>query len=606
MAASPNSPDLRGVSSPPLASPGDRELWRQFSEAITLHEAVSHWLALIRTRLTGMRAASVFHIDPVSGAVDTFATWPIGDGDEVARAASAVEALSQRVPLILSAAHGFHLAYAIDALQPWVIVIEVTVQPVQGLQRNLEELRWGSGWLLARLAHTEVGTVRARAQVLELAARLAENVARETDASRATHALASGLAVVFETRCVTVGVLRRRELILTARQRDDGRHHINDDGAVEIAEVMNAALASARTLVVAPVNPQSEIAQDNAFDLLAAQGAACVLPLLCEQKKVGAVLLERAHGRPFLPEEIETLEALAAQVAPLIDAKPLNARAPVTKERRALVRIFGGRRIKLKLALIACLLLGIVMLGATTDYRVRADVVVEGGPIKEVRVPEPSPAVELLVKRGDVVRKGQALAKIDDHEAREERDRLIGVRSQLEQVLREAKDIRDRGATESLEPKLKDVNATLAELELRLARAAIVSPADGVVIGGRAFEKRGAALKPADVAFMISPIEGYRLVLWVEEHELAALREGQDGMAYFAEIPSEILFTVKRITGVTQRKDGSQSVRVEAQLQTLSDLTRPGMTGSATIDAGHKKWVWVWWQKAQRLLGRPS
>jgi hypothetical protein len=51
---------------------------------------------------------------------------------------------------------------------------------------------------------------------------------------------------------------------------------------------------------------------------------------------------------------------------------------------------------------------------------------------------------------------------------------------------------------------------------------------------------------------------------------------------------------IKRITPISASEDGRNYFRVEAVMESYSDLMRPGMEGIAKIDVGKAKLLWIW------------
>lgn len=208
----------------------------------------------------------------------------------------------------------------------------------------------------------------------------------------------------------------------------------------------------------------------------------------------------------------------------------------------------------------------------------------------------------MLVRRGDAVSRGQLVARMDDREMQVERDRLDAERTKVEQLAREARDVRDRGVTESLDTRQKDLEARLRTLDERLARTRITSPTDGIVVGGAGLDAAQGSVEPGQSIVEVVPIDSYRLVLWVEERDLAMLREGQAGSLSLPGEAVALPFTIKRLTGVAASLDGRNRVRVEAQMEGMNESSTPGAQGIGRIDVGTRKLVWIWWRDLQRRM----
>lgn len=608
-------PESESVVGPVADEPEEEAaLWAAFSSARSGEAAAGAWVRLQARRMRSARACAVFRV--AQDGMTLIAAWPDSDTLPGDLSESAREGVQQGIALVRSAARGFHLVCPLSGDEGWVATVEVAPLSAPALQGTLDTLHWGVGWLEAARARGVAQAATLQAERLELAARLTENVARESDARAATMALAAGIGAAFGASAVSVGVLRRGSLSVLAQwQRMDGTDTLASDAAdtdpdgppppADITPALHSVLEVGRAMSVERHEPVADGEPERSpapIELLATHAHVCALPLPGPEAPAGAILVERTVGAPFSHDEVASLETIALQAAPLIEAKPLARPVTVTRERRAFVALFGPVRMKLKLALIALLTLGLVMLGATGPYAVPVEGVVEGQAPRSLSAPFSGVLGEVAVRKGDAVRRGQMVARMDDRELLLERDRLTAERTQLAQVTREAREIRDRVASESLDAKLKDVEARLRTAEERLLRTRLVSPTDGVVVGGSGLSASASRVEAGEVLVEIAPVDSYRLVLWVDERDLALLREGQAGTIALPGETSALGFTVKRLTGVSTLRAGHNRVRIEALLQDVSERTRPGVEGTGAIDVGKRKQVWIWWRTLQRDL----
>ena len=96
----------------------------------------------------------------------------------------------------------------------------------------------------------------------------------------------------------------------------------------------------------------------------------------------------------------------------------------------------------------------------------------------------------------------------------------------------------------------------------------------------------------------VAPAEGFRLVLWVDERDVARVRVGSSGMLRVAARPGQALaLTVTRVTPVAVTREGRNGFEVEAALSGAAPGLRPGFEGVARIGAGRQLLL-------QALLGR--
>jgi multidrug efflux pump subunit AcrA (membrane-fusion protein) len=130
-----------------------------------------------------------------------------------------------------------------------------------------------------------------------------------------------------------------------------------------------------------------------------------------------------------------------------------------------------------------------------------------------------------------------------------------------------------------------------------------VAPFDGVIVRGDLQQRLGSPVEKGEVLFEIAPLDGYRVVLEVDERDVAFVSAGQTGRLRLSALPGEALpFVVERVTPVAVAEDGRNRFRAEARLEQPSDSLprepadrlRPGMTGVARIDAGRRARAWIW------------
>src|SRR5207237_9847082 len=143
--------------------------------------------------------------------------------------------------------------------------------------------------------------------------------------------------------------------------------------------------------------------------------------------------------------------------------------------------------------------------------------------------------------------------------------------------------------------------AQLALVDEQLARTEIVAPFDGVLVSGDLTQSLGAPLERGQVMLELAPLDAYRVVLQVDEHDLAPVKLGQKGELILTALSGErYAFVVSKITPVASAKDGRNLFRIEAELAAkAAPRLRPGMEGIAKIEIGEHRLGWIW---SHRLL----
>ena len=73
------------------------------------------------------------------------------------------------------------------------------------------------------------------------------------------------------------------------------------------------------------------------------------------------------------------------------------------------------------------------------------------------------------------------------------------------------------------------MDARLALLDAQLARSRMLAPFDGVVMEGDLSQTLGAAVERGQRLFQLAPLDEQRIIVEVDERDVAALRPGQAG-----------------------------------------------------------------------------
>jgi HlyD family secretion protein len=115
------------------------------------------------------------------------------------------------------------------------------------------------------------------------------------------------------------------------------------------------------------------------------------------------------------------------------------------------------------------------------------------------------------------------------------------------------------------------------------------------VIKGDLSQALGAPVQRGDALLTLAPAERYRLIVEVDERDIASIHVGQAGQLALASSAGDTLgFVVERVTPVATVREGRNAFAVEARLAAAAPLLRPGLEGVAKIDAGERSAAWIW------------
>jgi multidrug resistance efflux pump len=187
------------------------------------------------------------------------------------------------------------------------------------------------------------------------------------------------------------------------------------------------------------------------------------------------------------------------------------------------------------------------------------------------------------------------MATLDDQELRLEQRKWQSQRAQLLKEYRKALAGFDRAEVAILHAKRAQAEAQLKLVEQQLARATLIAPFSGLIVKGDLSQALGSPVSRGEVLYEVAPTDEYRVVLKVDDRDIGLISPEQRGQLKLSGIPDKsINITIDRLTPVATTEEGRNYFRVEAVMDSHSDLMRPGMQGIAKIEIGREKLLWIW------------
>ena len=368
-----------------------------------------------------------------------------------------------------------------------------------------------------------------------------------------------------------------------------------------VAEAMDEAVDQNTTLCL----PQDEgrTIQLRAHHKLAREfGNRHVLtvPFAPDAEARGALLFERPDGRGFDRQDIELCQSVALLAGRVLYQRLRQERPLWRKGRDALLReagrLFGARYIGRKLLVLAVAALALFAALAHGPYRVGASATVQGVVQRVVAAPFEGYIAEATRRAGDEVRQGDVLAVLDTRETELELLRAGNLEVQYRRQGEEAMARGDSAAAAIAQAQARQAMAQIQFYRQQIQRSSLRAPFDGVLVSGDLSQQLGEAVKRGQELFKLSPLDGYRLWLDVEDRQIDDVAVGQTGRVALAAMPDrQIPFTVTRIVPLAQVQEGKTVFRLEASLTPGESATlRPGMEGVGRIDIGERRYAWIW------------
>jgi RND family efflux transporter MFP subunit len=608
----PRSPFELGEPADSHAPDADQNLWRQFAEATTLKVFCQSWLSLQCHMLKRVRSAMVLLGTPDRGPFTPAAVWPSPNFSVKHLTGAAERSLKERRGLFIKndstrssenvVLESLHVAYPIEVSGRvhGVVALEVDERPMHEIQGIMRQLHWGAAWLEVMIQRAEALKGAETNERLQTVLDLVASAVEHERFQQAAMAFVTRLATKLECDRVSLGFEHRKHLRVSALS-----HSAEFGKQMNLVRAIGSAMDEAidqQAVIVYPLPSGAAPLVIRAHEELARQhgaGTICTLPLRNEGKFFGGLTLERPANRPFDQATVELCETVAALIGPILDVKRREGRWLITKAGVSFVaqlkKLFGPGHLAIKMGAIGVFILVIFFAFAKGDYRVSATTTLEGTIQRVVSAPFNGYITEARVRPGDVIKQGELLCLLDDRDLKLERLKWSSEREQLVKQYREAMAKHDRPQVRVIQAKIDQAEAQLSLLDEQLARTKVVAPFNGVVMKGDLSQSLGSPVERGQVLFEVAPLESYRVIVQVDERDIADIAVGQEGELVLPSMPGDTFpLVVDKITPVSTAKEGRNYFRVEAYLKNTSERLRPGMEGVGKITVDRRKLIWIW------------
>ncbi|MCA9132308.1 MAG: efflux RND transporter periplasmic adaptor subunit [Planctomycetales bacterium] len=261
------------------------------------------------------------------------------------------------------------------------------------------------------------------------------------------------------------------------------------------------------------------------------------------------------------------------------------------------LHFYRGHQGKLTLTLLLVLL---ACLAIPLPYWPSRECTVEPASKSFVASPIDGRIQDVAVRPGDVVRRGDLLARLDDEPLRWElsaaqadyqaaskrRDAALATRAGGEQRLAQLEQER--------------ISLTIESLEQQLQRLELRSPTDGIIVQGDWFQSDGAPVSRGDMLFEIAPMERMQIEIHLSTDDLARIDVGDTATVRVDAAPgAKWSADLTRIDPRGKVIDSEVVFAAEIEVDNSAHQLRPGMRGTARLSAGSQTIGWL-------LFHRPS
>lgn len=590
----------------------ESEYFARLVHASDVHGFASNWLDIQCRIFDGVIRGAVILRSPDSSSFAPVAVWPSGIEGSPRLAAVVEQALQQKRIAVDGVSRTSRRQDPVFIAHPVIVddelygaaALEIDGRSESAVRDLIQRLGWGIGWLEA-LARRKTFTSKARlVTVLEL---IATSLQHERFQASAT-AVATELATAFGCERVSIGFMKGRHIQVLALSHSAAfAKKTNLIRAIEAAmdeaadQLATVILPSRKDGPFQVTRAHSELLQDHGT------GAVCTIPMTAGANVLGALVLELPKGGEFDARTVELCEHAALLVGPVLDVKRREDRWLAQKALDSLMlywrNLVGPRHAALKLW--TCIVILVVAFFAIVDgdYMVTANANLEGTVQRAVTASMQGYIIEARARAGDIVRKGDLLAAMDDRDLRLERQKVVSQGAQQESERRQAIAEGNRARARILEAQGEQVLAQLALIDEQITRTRLVAPFDAVVVKGDLSQSLGAAVERGNVLFELAPLDTYRVIMKVDERDITEIAVGQTGRLALTSMPNdELTLVVEKITPVSVIDQGRNYFRVEARAQGAIEKLRPGMEGVGKIHVDERKLLWIWTHKLVHWL----
>ena len=444
-----------------------------------------------------------------------------------------------------------------------------------------------------------LGMVSARLHQLNFAVTFAAQTASLDRFMALAMAICNNLSVHFKATRVSIGILRGGAIHLVAMSQTE--KILRKMRLVRDLEEAMEECFDQDADIFYPAPTAGNVITRCTARLVSCHGDGIVLSLPLRRDGAAAVLLlEFEPGRSVSPTDIASLRAAADLLAPrLLDLHAhdrwLGARM-VHDWRSHLATLVGPTHTWIKaLAVVVSLFLAWAFFARGT-FHIIARFTLE--PVRQAQVVAPFDGYikSVLVRPGDKVVAGKTiLARL--HTARL-RDELAAAQAQFAAYAKQSQVARARGKIADMQIADDSMNGAAAKMRLlrgQIAHAAITSPISGLVLSGHLQRRIGAPVHLGDVLFRVAPIKPLVARLDVLDGDILYVKTGEIGNLATASYPAyRMPLKVLHVNPLAIVKHKRNVFRVRALIHRPPKWLRPGMQGTARINAGRRRYIWIW------------
>jgi hypothetical protein len=417
---------------------------------------------------------------------------------------------------------------------------------------------------------------------------------------------------------VSLGWLKGKQIKVKALSHTE-KFDKKQELVIALQKVMEECLDQEEPVRFDPEGNSSQNVTRAAREHSLQQGGSTVMsvPLRRRDEIVGVLTLEFPPRSVTVDGQTETGLAVAAELlAPQLFDRYENDRNIFVKVGHSIRNVaklaVGPKHMGIKLLILAVLGLGVFVSLYTPMYRVRSSFVLHAKEKRSICAPFKGSLDAVYFKPGDVVKKGDVLARMKTTEME-----LQQLRAMEDAAAANFKASQARQERKYAEERIHDAERRAAEAEINLlkhqiSQAELVAPFDGVLMKGDLYDRQGAPAEFGDVLFEIAASqEGQPNRIAVEAEIQVSERDIQEVVkyAYNADRSSDGQISttsfpdkdhkvkITRIVPLGVPQEGENVFQVYATVQDTEAWMHPGLAGEARVDIEKRRLIWIYTHK---------
>ncbi|MFT5697764.1 MAG: multidrug resistance efflux pump [Desulforhopalus sp.] len=494
-----------------------------------------------------------------------------------------------------------HIALPIFLNDNQILVSAFELQPKDQsqLHQAMQRLEWGLNWLKEDLltCDTEQG---ANSSQLDVLLQLQNKVQNQSSFTDALQLLADDMATLLSCQRVSLGLYKKNQITVMAissqSQIDTTSPLIRDitHAMEECYDQQTSILYPAPPQPVGPITRQHQT-------LTRTHGGTTAFsqPVTAGGEMADIILtIEKTSSPPLQPAKLQFCDNAAKIIGPILAIKISSERSLATIISYKTGQLYKNVTEKKRYTLLkagAIILFAMFCFFFKGDFRIQADVTLSGTIVRGIVAPFPGYVATANKSAGDHVQQGEVLASLDTSDLTLEELTWRSKYTQADLEYRKAIANNSTSHAKIIAQQKKQAEIQLSLLGLQKERAEIKAPFSGIIVEGDLSQSVGGPVEKGKLLFEMIPESGFKVLAQVDEKDISFIEKGQAGTLIFNSLPKEKHhFSLSKITPVSTAKDGSNSFRVEASLQEISEKLRPGMKGYGKITVGRKPLIWLW------------